>query len=251
MATLATSGNPRPPGAQMANIDAANTIPGRGLAHLVSKFETLDKGNKPSFPHQVVGLTASKTMSSLSSLQDNRLQFEKGYAKKDGRVNPSTAPSPVAAAAAAAAALGRTSISSTRSEVAQPNKTNPKDRVSAKVAEKRKLFEADETSSPEKQGISIIRSPCRCILTMGVQGSHLSNANAFKTATAAFSQTEKPDKRLPLSQSCGHIYVAPKTGVYPYPEQEAELTNSEYSPKQSYKIEPQCLCPAAFCSAQS
>lgn len=167
MATLATSDNPRPPGAQMANSDAANTIPGRGLAHLVSKFETLDKGNKPSFPHQVVGLTANKTMSSLSSLQDNRLQFEKGHAKKDGRLDPSTAPSPVAAAAAA---LGRTIISSTRSDVAQPNKTNPKDRVSAKVAEKRKLFEADESSLPEKQGISVIRSPCRCILKMACKG---------------------------------------------------------------------------------
>lgn len=157
MATLATGGNPRPPGAQLVNSDAANTIPGRGLAHLVSKFETLDKSTKPSFPHQVVGLTTSKTMSSLSSLQDNRHHFEKGHAAKDGRLDPSTAPSPVAAAAAA---LGRTSISSTKSEVAPPNRADPKDRVSAKVAEKRKLFEADATSLKDKQGVPVIRFSC-------------------------------------------------------------------------------------------
>lgn len=166
MATLATGGNPRPPGEQLANSDAANTIPGRGLAHLVSKFETLDKGTKPSFPHQVVGLTTSKTMSSLSSLQHNRLHFEKGHAATDGRIDPSTASSPVVAAAAA---LGRTSISSTRSEVAQPNRTDPKDRVS-RVAEKRKIFEADATSFKEKQGVTYIRFSCLCILTMAWKG---------------------------------------------------------------------------------
>lgn len=148
MATVATSGNPRPPGARMANSDGTNTISGRGLAHLVSKYETLDKG-KPSFPHQLVGLPTSKTVSSLSSLQDNRPHTEKGYSNNDGRLGSSTGPSPVAAAAAA---LRWTSISPTKPKVAPPSKSNPKDRVPATVAEKRRIFETDESSLKDAPG---------------------------------------------------------------------------------------------------
>ncbi|XWW93313.1 hypothetical protein V2A60_001245 [Cordyceps javanica] len=146
-----------PAGAQTTNSDGANIIPVRGLAHLVSKFETLEKASgayyrKPTALHPSAGLTASKTMSSLNSLQDNRRYLERSLYRDVGHESSATS-TPVVAAAAA---MGRTDISRIKPGPALPNKTRHKDRISISVAEKRKLFEADESSLRDTPGVHLI-----------------------------------------------------------------------------------------------
>ncbi|OAA65022.1 hypothetical protein ISF_04432 [Cordyceps fumosorosea ARSEF 2679] len=141
MAAVATSTNARPPGSYMANSDGANTLPRRGLAHLVDKFETLDKANNGGAPRrklsnprqQGAGLTASKTMSSLNSLQDNRRYLENAPYRKDERLE----------LLPAAAEPGRTNISPWKPHVAPPKNAHHRDRLST-VAETRKIFESEE-----------------------------------------------------------------------------------------------------------
>lgn len=72
----------------------------------------------------------------------------------------------------------------------------------------------------------------------GIEGLPVSNAKSPNTATAMFLQADKLDKKLSMSQSCGHMYSTPKTGACPYHEGEAELTNSQCSSNQPYKTEP-------------
>ncbi|KAJ6784462.1 hypothetical protein PWT90_02880 [Aphanocladium album] len=195
---LLPPGYSRPPDAPITSFDGANTMPRRGLAHLVSKFETLDKATgthrrQPSFPRQPLGLNASKTMSSLSLFQDNRRYFEKGCQKQNEKLESPKTTSP---ATPAAASIRRTSINATlkQQDVAMPNRTVHKDRVAASVAEKRKFFEADELlarDSPDGLSTPKTKTP--------------------RTAASLFLEAARSDKKLPLSQSCEHIYSTPKT----------------------------------------
>lgn len=161
MATLARSGNPRPPGSQMAYSVGVSTMPRRGLADLVSKFETLDKANNshrrnPSLSRQPIGLTASKTMSSLTSLQDNQRHRENSPLKRDGNSNFPLTSSPVAAAPR------RTDTLAMKPDATLPYKTTHKGCLSASVAEKRRLFETEVPFLKELPGARVIQDykPC-------------------------------------------------------------------------------------------
>ncbi|KAM0666940.1 hypothetical protein ACQRIU_004795 [Beauveria bassiana] len=73
------------------------------------------------------------------------------------------------------------------------NETTHKGRLSATIAEKRRLFEAEVPFLKE------------------LSGSRMPNTKSPKTATAMFLQEETSDKKLSLSHSCGTMYTVPKT----------------------------------------
>ncbi|KAJ3498957.1 hypothetical protein NLG97_g728 [Lecanicillium saksenae] len=221
---LLPPGHSRPPEAPITGFDGANTMPRRGLAHLVSKFESLDKATsahrrQPSFPRQPLGLTPSKTMSSLSLFQDNRRYFEKGCQKQSEKLASFKTPSP---AAAAAASIRRTSSSAHKpQDVATPNRTGHNDRVAASVAEKRKFFESDESSA---------RDPADGLCTP--------KTKTPRTAASSVLQAAKSDRKLPLSQSCEHIYSTPTTiptSPTKYIFSISSLQNSRHSQRENPK----------------
>lgn len=185
-------------GAQTMRSNGSSTMPGSGLAHLVSKFETLEKTpgangapvrKESSFPRQPLGLRASQTMSSLSLFHDNRRYFENGiHCHIDKPETPAHAPSPVSSGAAA---LARIKLSTPKQNLSPPKKD--KDRISASVAEKRKFFEP------------------------GSPGSDV------------FDTTPKPwhgkgDLKFAESHSCNHIYSTPRTSTCGMSDEESVLT---------------------------
>ncbi|EJP66544.1 uncharacterized protein BBA_04484 [Beauveria bassiana ARSEF 2860] len=167
-------------------------MPRRGLADLVSKFEMLDKANdshrrNPSVSRQPIGLTASKTMSSLAALQNNRRHHENSPLKRDGSSDLPLTLSSVAAAPR------RTDTLPMKPVATLSNETTHKGRLSATIAEKRRLFEAEVPFLKE------------------LSGSRMPNTKSPKTATAMFLQEENSDKKLSSSHSCTTMYTVPKT----------------------------------------
>lgn len=167
MATVAYSGHSRPPGDHMATFDGANTMPRRGLTQLVSKFETLDRATgshrrQPSFPRQPLGLTGSKTMSSLNLFQDSRRYFEKPSQKKNDKLNLPKTASPVAAAVASverrtSASTPKHDVAAPKQDVVTPKKTKLPDLTAASVAEKRRFFETDKSAAKDSPGESPLK----------------------------------------------------------------------------------------------
>lgn len=141
-----------------ASDDYASTIPRRGLSHLVSKFETLDKGpaanrgsaHEPSgLPRQPPRLPASQTTTSLGSFPDSRPSPGKMSRNNFENVVSPISSLPMHAGSAALTAAKRSAL---KLDASQPKMANDKGCRALTVAEKRKLFETETAQTKRASG---------------------------------------------------------------------------------------------------
>lgn len=141
-----------------ASDNYASTIPRRGLSHLVSKFETLDKGpaanrgsahKPPGLPRQPPRLPASQTTSSLGSFPDSWPSSGKQNRNNLENIASHISSFPMHAGSTALTAAKR---STSKLDAPKPKMANGKSCRALTVAEKRKLFETETAQAKRTSG---------------------------------------------------------------------------------------------------